>query len=354
MSGRMPGSQSELGPDVRCETEREEAPGTVPLLQVEDLQVHVRTPKGVVAATRGIDLQVWAGEALTVLGESGSGKTVTAGAIIGTLPMPPFSIPRGRILFEGRDLLRVSEAERAQVRGERIAIVFQDALSALNPAFTVGWQIGETLRRRRGMSRKEALRRAVELMDRMRIPEARKRVHDYPHEFSGGMQQRVVIAMALGLEPDLLIADEPTTALDVTVQAEILSLLAEIRRDTGMALMMITHDMGVAAQISDRVVVMYGGQILESGSVEQVFEQPANPYTRDLLASVPRPDKRVDVLPAIEGHPPDLLQMPSGCPYHPRCRLAVTDCADLRPPVYEVAPGHHNACVVAERGAADG
>jgi oligopeptide transport system ATP-binding protein len=313
--------------------------------------VRIRTPAGVVQAVRGVSFQVRAGEALTILGESGSGKTVTANAVVGTLPTPPFSIPRGRISLDGTDLLQMGRDARARVRGGRVAIVFQDALSALNPAFTVGWQIGEMLRRRRGLSHRDSLSRAADLMDQMRIPNARERVKDYPHEFSGGMRQRVVMAMALALEPDLLIADEPTTALDVTVQAEILALLSDIQRDRRMALIMITHDMGVAAEISDRIAVMYAGQILESGSVEQIFDNASNPYTRDLLASTPRADAKVDVLPTIEGNPPDLIAVPSGCPYHPRCRLAVPECSAGPPPEYEVEDGHINACLVRWREA---
>lgn len=315
-----------------------------PLLRVEELHIDVRTRAGVVAATRGVDLQLDAGETLAILGESGSGKSITAAAIMGTLACPPFSIPRGRVLLEGTDLLRLPETDRREVRGERIATIFQDALSALNPAFTVGWQIGEMLRRRQGMSRDEALRRAQELMDWVGIPSAAGRIKDYPHEFSGGMQQRVVIAMALALEPNILIADEPTTALDVTVQAKILDLLSRLQRESGMAMIIITHDMGVAAKIADRVAVMYAGRILESASVQQMFAQPTNPYTRDLLASIPRADSRADVLPAIEGHPPDLTAMTPGCPYHPRCRMAVTKCSQEAPPLYEVDDGHRSAC----------
>lgn len=322
-----------------------------PLLRVEDLHIDVRTRAGVVAASHGVDLRLDAGETLAILGESGSGKSITAGAIMGTLACPPFSIPRGKVLLEGRDLLKLSEADRREVRGERIATVFQDALSALNPAFTVGWQIGEMLRRRRGMSRGEALRRAQELMDWVGIPGAASRTKDYPHEFSGGMQQRVVIAMALALEPEILIADEPTTALDVTVQAKILDLLSRLQRESGMAMIVITHDMGVAAQVADRVAVMYAGRIMESASVQQMFAQPTNPYTRDLLASIPRADMRAQVLPAIEGQPPDLTEMPPGCPYHPRCQLAVAKCSQESPDLYEVEDGHRSACFFTQGGA---
>ncbi len=324
----------------------EPAIDATPLLRVEDLHVQVRTRAGVVPVTRGVNLELDAGETLTILGESGSGKTVTAEAIMGTLASPPFSIPQGRILLSGQDILRLSPSERRNIRGERVAMVFQDALSALNPVFSVGWQIGEMLRRRRGMTGKDALRRAAELMGEVRIPSASSRVKDYPHEFSGGMRQRVAIAMALALEPDIVIADEPTTALDVTVQAQILKLLAELQHDYGMALIMITHDMGIAAQISDRVNVMYGGRILESGSVRQVFEDPAHPYTRDLLTSIPRADKRARTLLTIEGSPPSLDEMPEGCPYHPRCRLAVAECRVAMPAASVMAVGHTVRCFV--------
>ena len=324
---------------------------SAPLLQVDDLHVTVRTPAGVAEAVRGASFEVDKGEVLTILGESGSGKTVTATAIMGTLPSPPFAVSGGRILLDGENILELSRRERAKLRGERIAVVFQDALSALNPAFTVGWQIGETLRRRRGLSRRESMATAAELMDQMQIPNAKARAKDYPHEFSGGMRQRVVIAMALALEPDLLIADEPTTALDVTVQSEILRLLSDIQQDRDMAMILITHDMGVAAQVSDRVAIMYAGRVLESGSVEQIFRTAQNPYTNDLLASTPRSDATVEELPAIEGNPPDLLHMPSGCPYHPRCGLSEAECSRVDPPLYRVDDGHVNACIVRQRQA---
>lgn len=317
-----------------------------PILEVQNLHVDVRTPAGVVAATRGVDLQLRPGETLALVGESGSGKSVTTSAILGTLPCPPFSIPKGRVLLQGQDLLTLPDGQRRQVLGERIATVFQDALSALNPAFTVGWQIGEMLRRRRGVSRGDALRRARELMDRVGIPEAASRIKDYPHEFSGGMQQRVVIAMALALEPEILIADEPTTALDVTVQERILALLSRLQRETGMAMILITHDLGVAAQMADRVAVMYAGRILENAAAEQLFTNPSNPYTRDLLASIPRADVRARTLQTIEGYPPDLTAMPPGCPYHTRCRLALEVCRQKMPPLNDVASGHSSACHV--------
>ena len=300
------------------------APG-VPVLEVEDLSVEFRTPKGVVRAVNGISYEVDPGETVAILGESGSGKSVSVQAVMGILDSPPGFVTGGRVLFEGRDLLTASAEEQRAVRGPGISMIFQDALSSLNPVFTVGYQIGEMFRAHRGASRKEAKAAAIELLDRVRIPAARERVNAYPHQFSGGMRQRVMIAMALALDPKLLIADEPTTALDVTVQAQIMELLKDLQRDTGMGLLLITHDLGVVNEVADRVLVMYAGNVVETGTVDEVFTDPSHPYTEGLMASVPAVEDKGKRLHPIVGTPPDLARIPSGCSFHPRCPRRVLE-----------------------------
>ncbi|WP_049580427.1 ABC transporter ATP-binding protein [Streptomyces sp. SBT349] len=315
------------------------------LLEVRDLRVEFVTRDGVVRAVNGVDYAVDAGETLAVLGESGSGKSVTAQAVMGILDSPPGRIAGGRILFQGRDLLTLGREERRRVRGERMAMIFQDALSSLNPVLTVGFQLGEMFRVHRGASRAEARARAVGLMERVGIPAARERVNDYPHQFSGGMRQRIMIAMALALEPALIIADEPTTALDVTVQAQVMDLLAELRREYDMGLILITHDLGVVADVADRIAVMYAGRIVENAPVKELYARPAHPYTRGLLDSIPRLDSKGKELRAIRGLPPNLLRIPPGCPFHPRCPQVREVCReDPRPPLYEVGEGRSSAC----------
>jgi oligopeptide transport system ATP-binding protein len=285
-----------------------------------------------------------AGETVAVLGESGSGKSVTAQAVMGILDMPPGRITAGEILFRGRDLLKLKEDERRKVRGAEMAMIFQDALSALNPVLTVGDQLGEMFVVHRGMSKKDARAKAVELMDRVRIPAARERVRQYPHQFSGGMRQRIMIAMAMALEPALIIADEPTTALDVTVQAQVMDLLAELRREYHMGLILITHDLGVVADVADRIAVMYAGRIVESAPVHDIYKAPAHPYTCGLLDSIPRLDQKGQDLYAIKGLPPNLLDIPPGCPFHPRCPMARDVCRTDVPPLYEVDGDRGSAC----------
>ncbi|MEU6744534.1 ABC transporter ATP-binding protein [Streptosporangium sandarakinum] len=320
------------------------APGDGPLLAVDDLHVEFATRQGVVKAVNGVSYSLNPGETLAVLGESGSGKSVTAQAIMGILDMPPARIPRGEIRFRGTDLLRLPEDQRTQVRGQRISMIFQDALSALNPVFTVGWQISEMFRVHRGMSRRDATAKAIELMDRVRIPAARQRVNDYPHQFSGGMRQRIMIAMAIALDPEVLIADEPTTALDVTVQAQIMELLAELQRESNMGLILITHDLGVVADVADKIAVMYGGRIVENALVHDIYRSPAHPYTKGLLDSIPRVDLKGQELYAIKGMPPNLLDMPQGCAFHPRCPYRQDDCVTDAPPLYEIGPTRGSAC----------
>ncbi|MFJ8359103.1 ABC transporter ATP-binding protein [Streptomyces sp. NPDC093984] len=314
------------------------------LLEVRDLHVEFRTREGIARAVNGVGYSVDAGETLAVLGESGSGKSVTAQAVMGILDTPPGRITGGRVLFQGRDLLTLKEEERRRIRGAGMAMIFQDALSALNPVLTVGDQLGEMFVVHRGMSKKDARARAIELMDRVRIPAARQRVRDYPHQFSGGMRQRIMIAMALALEPALIIADEPTTALDVTVQAQVMDLLAELRREYGMGLVLITHDLGVVADVADRIAVMYAGRIVESAPVHDIYKSPAHPYTRGLLDSIPRLDRKGRRLYAIEGLPPSLTHIPPGCPFHPRCPLARDVCRTDEPPLYEVDEQRGSAC----------
>ncbi|WP_306189485.1 ABC transporter ATP-binding protein [Streptomyces sp. MK5] len=314
------------------------------LLEVRDLRVEFRTRDGIAHAVNGVTYAVDAGETLAVLGESGSGKSVTAQAVMGILDMPPGRITGGEILFQGRDLLPLKEDERRRIRGAAMAMIFQDALSALNPVLTVGDQLGEMFTVHRGLSRKDARAKAVELMDRVRIPAAAQRVRDYPHQFSGGMRQRIMIAMALALEPALVIADEPTTALDVTVQAQVMDLLAELRHEYRMGLILITHDLGVVADVADRIAVMYAGRIVESAPVHDLYKAPAHPYTRGLLDSIPRLDMKGRELYAIKGLPPSLLRIPSGCAFHPRCPMARDVCRTDVPPLYEVDEQRGSAC----------
>jgi len=314
------------------------------LLEIEDLAVEFRTPYGVVNAVNGISYTLDSGETLAILGESGSGKSVSAQAIMGIIDTPPGFITAGSIRYKGRDLLTLPESERRAVRGREISMIFQDALTALNPVFTVGFQIGEMFRVHRGSSKTEAKQKAIELMDRVRIPSAKERINDYPHQFSGGMRQRVMIAMALSLDPDILIADEPTTALDVTVQAQIMELLHQLQTETGMGLILITHDLGVVADVSDRLAVMYAGKIVETGSVYDVYGNPAHPYTEGLMASIPRIDQKGEDLNPIKGAPPNLMRIPPGCPFHPRCPYARKRCLEEIPPLYEVSAQRRSAC----------
>ncbi|GAA2996841.1 ABC transporter ATP-binding protein [Streptomyces fulvorobeus] len=307
-----------------------------PLLEVRDLHVEFHTRDGVAKAVNGVNYSVNAGETLAVLGESGSGKSVTAQAVMGILDMPPGRIPQGEIFFRGQDMLKMSYEERRSIRGQKIAMIFQDALSSLNPVLTVGYQLGEMFRVHQGLSKKEARAKAIGLMDQVKIPAAAARVSDYPHQFSGGMRQRIMIAMALALEPDLIIADEPTTALDVTVQAQVMDLLAELQREYNMGLILITHDLGVVADVADKIAVMYAGRIVETSPVHEIYKRPAHPYTKGLLESIPRLDQKGQELFAIKGLPPNLLNVPSGCAFNPRCVMAQDICRTDIPPLRPV------------------
>jgi oligopeptide transport system ATP-binding protein len=318
------------------------------ILVVEDLHVHFHTRDGVAKAINGVNFTLNAGETLAILGESGSGKSVTAQAIMGILDMPPAVVPKGAIRFEGTDLLQVDEKTRRSVRGPGISMVFQDALSALNPVFPVGWQIAEMFRKHRGMNKRDAMAQAIRLMERVQIPGAKTRFKDYPHQFSGGMRQRIMIAMAIALDPRILIADEPTTALDVTVQAQIMELLQELQAESHMGLILITHDLGVVADVADRIAVMYAGEIVEQADVRPLYAAPAHPYTEGLLASIPRLDMKGQELYAIKGLPPNLLRMPEGCPFHPRCARAQDVCRTDHPALREVAFERLSRCHFAE------
>lgn len=321
-----------------------------PLLEVDDLRVEFRIEDGIVKAVNGLSYSLDKGETVAILGESGSGKSVSAQAVMGILDTPPGFVTGGSVKFRGIDMLAPSKKPGTfdhvlpEVRGTRIAMVFQDALTALNPVFTVGWQIGEMFRVHQNLSRKESIERSIEMMDRVKIPSARERVNSYPHEFSGGMRQRVMIAMALALDPDVIIADEPTTALDVTVQSQIMDLLSELQQEAGMGLILITHDLAVVAEVADRVVVMYAGQRMERASIEDIFHRPAHPYTLGLMDSIARPDVHLERLNPIPGSPPDLLAIPKGCPFNPRCSYAKDRCREENPPFELIGENHYAAC----------
>ena len=312
------------------------------LLEVEDLRTRFQTPRGTVTAVDGVSFSLERGRTLGIVGESGCGKTVTALSITGLVPGPAARIA-GRAILDGRDLTQCTERELEDVRGREIGIVFQDPMTSLNPALTIGAQIRETLRRHLDLSPREARRRAAELLSEVRLPDARERLDDHPHMLSGGMRQRVMIALAIACEPKLLIADEPTTALDVTIQAQILDLLDELRRRHGMAMILITHDMGVVAEAADEVAVMYAGQIVEQAETVELFDHPEHPYTEALLGALPQLEgqDREARLTTIPGRPPDLAAPPPACRFAPRCPHAGSDaCTERMPPLREIRPGH--------------
>ena len=318
-----------------------------PLLSVRNLVTRFRTARGTLTAVDHVSFDVAAGETLAIVGESGSGKSVTALSILRLIPDPPGQIASGEILFEGRDLLKLSDAEIRDVRGDRIAMIFQEPMSSLNPSLTVGMQVGEPVNLHRKLPWRKALDKARELLGMVRMSDTASRVGAYPHQFSGGMRQRAMIAMALACEPRLIIADEPTTALDVTVQAQILDLLKDLAQRTNSALILITHDLGVVARYADRVVVMYAGRVVESAPAAELYAHPRHPYTRGLMASVPRLDGNTDErLIPIEGQPPDLARLPPGCAFAPRCRQASDACRSAPPPLRSIAPLHQLACVL--------
>ncbi|WP_345470869.1 ABC transporter ATP-binding protein [Actinoallomurus oryzae] len=327
----------------------------MPVLEVNDLHAEFRLDTGTVRAVNGVSFSVEPGQTLAVVGESGSGKTATALSILRLHPTPPCVYTGGQIIAGDRDLLTLPEREMRQVRGNEIAMIFQDPMTSLNPVKTVGAQIVESLRRHRSLPRGEARARAVEALREVGIAHPEARAGQYPHQLSGGMRQRVMIAMALACRPKLLIADEPTTALDVTVQAQIMELMADLQERFGMAIVLITHDLGVVAQVADQVLVMYAGRPVEAAGADDLFERPRMPYTRALLESMPRPDVPGGaVLDPIRGAPPNLLDLPPGCAFHPRCGFARPECASTVPVLEEKAPGHAAACVLTDLPGASG
>ncbi|WP_231613984.1 ABC transporter ATP-binding protein [Halomonas sp. BC04] len=317
------------------------------LLNVSKLKVEFDTEDGVVCAVNNVDLTIKPGETVTIVGESGSGKSVASQSIIGTLPTPPARIVSGHIDFDGIDVLSLKPSARRKLAGSRIAMISQDAQSALDSRFTVGYQIGEMFHHHWGWSWKRSKAAAVDLLKKVQIPNAEARVNEYPHQFSGGMQQRAVIAAAIALNPQLLIADEPTTALDVTVQAEIMQLLKDLKDDLGLSMILVTHDLAQAYEISDRVVVMYAGRIVEQGTRAQIFQSPAHPYTRGLLAAMPRIDQGKSELSIIPGTTPNLVNLPSGCSFHPRCSYCIAVCKATIPEKVDVGNHQLSACHLA-------
>ena len=316
------------------------------LLSVRGLTTIFRTERGLLTAVDDVSFDLEAGETLAIVGESGSGKSVTALSLMRLIAQPAGRIAAGEVVFEGRDLLALSEEEMRGVRGDRIAMIFQEPMTSLNPALSLGVQVGEPMVLHRRSSWAAAVAKAGELLDRVRLPDAHARVNAYPHQFSGGQRQRAMIAMALACQPKLIIADEPTTALDVTVQAQILALLKELARAQGTALILITHDLGVVARYADRVAVMYGGRIVETAAARELYRTPLHPYTSGLLASIPRLDQVMGRrLVPIDGQPPDLARMPAGCAFQPRCPVSVEGCAAARPALTEARAGHWKACV---------
>ncbi len=322
-----------------------------PLLEVNNLRTEFHTAEGVVHAVNGVSYSLDQGETLGIVGESGCGKSVSALSIMRLVPNPPGRIVGGQVLFEGRDLLTLSDAEMRKIRGAKIAMVFQDPMTSLNPVLTIEQQISEALTLHLGLNADLARRRTIELLDLVGIPDPQRRIHDYPHQFSGGMRQRVMIAMALSCNPRLLIADEPTTALDVTIQAQIVDLVLRLQKEFHMAIIWITHDLGVVARMVDRVLVMYAGRVIEEATVDEVFDNPRHPYTLGLLGSVPRLDEeRRDTLQPIEGMPPDLTRLGNSCPFEPRCRYAIERCLVEEPTLLAVnGAEHRSACWVREQ-----
>lgn len=321
------------------------------VLEIKDLKTYFYTTDGVVKAVDGINLSVKRGSILGIVGESGCGKSMTAMSILNLVPQPPGKIVSGEILYEGRDILKLKEPEMRAIRGAKISMIFQEPMTALNPVFTVGEQIAEALRVHKGMNRREAMDKAAELLSLVNIPSARDRIKDYPHQLSGGMRQRVMIAMAISCSPSIVIADEPTTALDVTVQAQVLDLLKQLMEKMGMSMILITHDLGVIAEAANDVAVMYAGRIVEYTSTEGLFAAPTHPYTEGLLNSIPRFDKKKrERLKAIPGVVPRLLDLPEGCKFYGRCGIAIDRCKKEEPLLKEKAKGHLARCWVRERG----
>jgi len=311
---------------------------------VRGLRTHFASERGEVRAVDGVDLSLARGRTLGIVGESGCGKSVTALSIMGLVPQPPGRIAGGEVLFEGEDLLKLPVRRMRDLRGDQLSMIFQEPMTSLNPAFPVGEQVAEALLRHKNIDKKTAEQGAVEMLRRVRIPSPERRALDYPHQLSGGMRQRVMIAMALACNPKLLIADEPTTALDVTIQAQILELMRMLRAELGTAIILITHDLGVVSELADDVIVMYAGRVIERCAAERLFSEPQHPYTIGLLGSIPRLHLQQERLSAIEGFVPDPAAFPHGCRFHPRCPFAVDKCLSENPPLIEIEAGHHAAC----------
>ena len=326
-----------------------------PLIKLEDLHTCFFTDDGSVKAVSGVDILIDAGETVGLVGESGCGKSVTALSIMRLIQEPPGKIVKGRILFEGNDLLRLTGDQMRQIRGNRISMIFQEPMTSLNPVLKVGFQIAEVMRLHQGLSKKQAMDRAVEMFAKVGIPDARRRIDEYPHQMSGGMRQRVMIAMALSCNPSLLIADEPTTALDVTIQAQILDLMNELKSDLGTSILLITHDLGVVAEMAQWVAVMYAGKIVEYTEATSLFRNPLHPYTDNLMASIPQVDKPVPesrLLQVIPGMVPNLLKLPQGCAFQDRCEHAFSRCQKEGPPLLTVSENHYVRCFLHENGSA--
>ncbi len=315
-----------------------------PLLSVRDLRTYFQTDEGVVRAVDGLTYDLAKGETLGIVGESGCGKSVHALSVMRLIPTPPGKIVSGEIWFEGRNLLKISDEEMRHIRGNRIAMIFQEPMTSLNPVLTIGEQIAEAVILHQKLDKKAAWDRAAEMLERVKIPLARERVKDYPHQFSGGMRQRVMIAMALSCNPSILIADEPTTALDVTIQAQILDLIRDLQKEFDMSVIVITHNLGVVAEMTDNVVVMYAGKPVEHADVKRVFQDPKHPYTWGLLHSIPKLHERKERLIPIEGQPPSLIDLPPGCPFAPRCPFAMEICVQEDPPDVDIQVGHYAKC----------
>jgi oligopeptide transport system ATP-binding protein len=319
----------------------------IPLLEVKNLAIQFLTLDGVVHAVNQISYQVYPGETLGIVGESGSGKSISVLSILGLIPSPPGKVTQGEILFQGQNLLELNSQQLQHIRGREIAMIFQDPMTSLNPVLTIGKQLTEALQFHLKLTSKQANNRAIQLLKQVGIPNPEKRLKNYPHEFSGGMRQRVMIAMGLGCQPKLLIADEPTTALDVTVQAQVVDLVKQLRTQEKMSVIWITHDLALLAGLADRILVMYAGKIMEQATVHQLYKNPRHPYTIGLLESLPRLDRICqDSLPTIEGIPPNLIDYPSGCPFAPRCRFALEQCFQENPPLEGIEPNHQVACWV--------
>jgi oligopeptide/dipeptide ABC transporter ATP-binding protein len=316
-----------------------------PLLEIRSLSTHFFTEEGVIRAVEDVNFEIYPGEILSLVGESGCGKSVTGLSILRLISSPPGKIVSGQILFDGRNLLDLEEREMEKVRGNDISMIFQEPMTSLNPVFTIGDQIMEAVLLHQKVDKGTARKKAIEMLDRVRIPSPETTIDAYPHQLSGGMRQRAMIAMALSCQPKLLIADEPTTALDVTIQAQVLHLLREIQRDMGMAVMLITHDLGVVTEIADRVAVMYAGRIMEYSPIQTLFQQVRNPYTKGLLDSIPSLEKKPRRLNVIPGQVPNPRDLPEGCTFHPRCYLSIEECKKKEPPLFQVNENHFSRCI---------